>query len=62
MDSVFGNASLQREHVAPKHGVVDHFDHKYWREMLEWKHGVISTDILFDCVVVLFDFGNVLIT
>ena len=30
--------------------------------MLEWKHGVVSTDTLFDCVIILFDFGNVLIT
>ena len=30
--------------------------------MLEWKHGVISTDTLFDCAVVSFYFGYMLIS
>jgi hypothetical protein len=58
----FRNTTFQREHVAPKYSIVHHLNDKHGWKMLEWKHGVISTDTLFDCAVVSFDFGNVLVT
>jgi len=58
----FRNTTLQREHVAPKYIIVHYLDDKHWSQMLEWKHGVISTDTLFECAVVLFDFRYMLIS